>query len=159
MLNNELMYLNHFDDDFKKYLLNDGSHIDDGISNLVEAINSIEVLCTMNCCQGALISEEKFNHCPISYVDFYVLHHQYHVANKLFVELTHKFGSILDCRISYEADFNLTDDDVSEDNGLVNLRYTIEIPEPENIINIEKLYEEIVSEVKKFSKRYKMLNY
>ena len=85
MLNNELMFLNQFDYNYKNYILNDDCNIDEGIKNLVDAINEVDVLCTMNSCQGALISKDKSNHCPITYVEFYVLHHQYHVANKLFV--------------------------------------------------------------------------
>lgn len=152
------MFLNPYGPTYKKSLLEmHKNNIDKGVEDLVNAINEIDVLVTMNSCQGKLIPEEKEEHCPKTYVDFYVLYHQYHVANKLFSELTHKFGGMIYCKIWYEADVDFINDNEVEDNGMINLRYSIEIY-PESLTNADKTYKEIVSEVKKFGYRRHNIN-
>lgn len=153
-----LCYINQFDFEYKNYLIEYSKNIiDKGILELVEAINSIDVLCTMNSCQGKLVEDEEDEHCPLTYVDFFVLYHQYQVAHDLFRILVHKFGGLIDCRVSYEADINHISDDEVEDNGLINMRFRIEMMYPEEILEGGiNVYNRLVDEVKEFSKNLKL---
>ncbi|KPI48388.1 hypothetical protein ACWTV9_10250 [Clostridioides difficile] len=125
-----------FDKEYKEWLLKKAEKdnlIDKHMLDLCNAINSIEDLVTMNCCQGHMIPEEKHNHCPINYVDFFVLNHNYNVANNLFARLKHKLGGEILCRVDWEEDTDLHEDENGEeyveDNGLINMRYRIELLE------------------------------
>lgn len=153
-----LTYINQYDFKYKKYLLEKARcTIDKGILELVDAINSIDVLCTMNSCQGNLIEDEADEHCLFTYVDFFVLYHQYYVAHNLFRILINKFGEFLDCTITYESDVNFVDDNTVEDNGLINMRFRIELVEPDNIlVGGLNIYNRLVKEVKEFSKTIKI---
>lgn len=123
--------------------------IDDGIRDLVDAINAIPVFFSMSACQGFLIEEEREDHCPETYVDFYVIDEQYPLARQLLGSLVSKFGASIDCKVVYEADFDITDDDEIVPNGMVKLRHSIELYELPPAL-LKSTYEEIVNHVKKF---------
>lgn len=148
-----LCYINQFDFEYKKCSLEQTRHtIDKGILELVDAINSIEVLCTMNSCQSKLIEDEADNHCPLTYIDFFVLYHQYQVAHDLLRVLTHKFGQLIDCGVSYEADIDFIGDDEVEDNGSINMRFRIEMIYPNEMLEGGiNVYNRLVNTVKEFS--------
>lgn len=151
-----LVNINQYDYAYKKYVLDGHNEIDHGIKDLVDAINSIDMLCTINSCQGALIPEEEEEHCPITYVDFFVLFHQYQIAHKLFVELMNTFGYKIRCTLDYEEDYDYIDNDTVEDNGTINLRFRLEMGDissgADQHIDLQ-LYKAIVAEVKEFSKK------
>ena len=151
MINN-LTNINQFDFRFKECILShDSTIIDNGIKELVDSINSIEEFCTINSCQGFLIKKERYDHAPITYVDFYVLYHNYNMAFNLFRILTHKIGSLINCTVNYEADQDYIDDDYVEDNGLINMRFRIEIYEPnESYMTCLELYKKIINEINSF---------
>ena len=141
-----------FDKGYKEWLLEKAKEdnlIDKHMVDLCDAINSIEDLVTMNCCQGHMIPQEKHNHCPINYVDFCVLNHNYTVANNLFAKLKHKLGSEILCNIEFEEDVDFYEEECGEeyveDNGLINMRYRIELYEtnPEYKTGVE-LKQEII---------------
>lgn len=123
--------------------------IDDGIRDLVDAINAIPAFFSMSACQGFLIEEEREDHCPETYVDFYVTDEQYPVARLLLGSLASKFNASIDCKVVYEADFDVTAADEIVPNGMVKLRHSIELYELPPAL-LKSTYEEIVSHVKKF---------
>jgi len=135
----------YYDDDYKNLLLGDAV-IDQGIRELVDAINECEYLVTMNSCQGFLVEKEKTEHCPHAYVDFFVLEHRYVLADTLLLLLVEEFGSRIICKLEYQADFEIIDDPQGEtaiDNGLVILRYRIELAELRQDLQLST-YKEIV---------------
>lgn len=134
----------------KKDFLADPNAIDQGIRELADAINSVDVFVTMNSCQGFLIESEREAHCQETYVDFYVLNQEYQTANKFLTSLVSKFNSLIDCKLVYEADYNLISDDEVEVTGLVNLRYGIKIYELEPAL-MATTYREIINHVKEFA--------
>ena len=147
----------------KDFYLSDPTVIDYGIKELVDAINSIDVLFTMKSCQGALIISEKDKHCPITYVDFYVLYHQYHIAQNLMVSLVNEFGIEDMCKMEYDPDFDRIFDRITEDeyeaNGLVDLRFRIKIfdtsyEDLKYADSARDTYEKVVEHVKDFSEIY-----
>jgi hypothetical protein len=110
----------------------------------------------MNSCQGKLIEGEEDEHCPLTYIDFFVLYHQYQVAHDLLRVITHKFGQLIDCNVSYEADVNHISDDEVEDNGLINMRFRIEMIYPDEMLEGGiNVYNRLVNVVKEFSKKIK----
>lgn len=136
-------------EDKEKYL-EDPNAIDKGIKELVDAINAIDVFFTMNACQGFLIEAERDDHCPETYVDFYVINEQYQLARMLLGSLTSKFNALINCKVVYEADFDFISEDEVAANGMVKLRHSIEIFElPADMMKIT--YEEIVGHIEKFA--------
>jgi len=140
-----------FEEEDKDYiLLESENNIDYGIEDLCNVINSVDCFVTMNSCQGSLHEEEKDNHCPKTYVDFYVLNHEYDIANNLFIALISEFGECLNCTLNFRPDFDMIDD-YTEENGCVNLRYSIEF------VNVNNWIEDSVVTIKKvveFIKKY-----
>lgn len=136
--------------DKEEWFLRDPQTIDPGIKDLVDAINSVDVFVTMNSCQGFLIESESSNHCPRTYVDFYVLNEQYYIADMFLRLLSSKFGSLINCKLMYEPDFDLNEDDEVADNGFINLRYSIEIDEL-RLDLVGPTYREIVEYVDRFA--------
>ena len=132
----------------KKFFLNDAD-IDKCIRPLVDAINSIKYFSTMNSCQGSLIIEEKENHCPLTYVDFYVLHHQYELAHILFSILKNKFDDGVLCSVDYESDFNMINEDEIDYNGYINLRFRLQISDDQ--IDFENIYKDVVKTIEDLS--------
>jgi len=135
-----------FYDDKDKGCLLDRAIIDEGIRELVDAINECEYLVTMNSCQGFLVESKKTEHCPRAYVDFFVLEHRYILADTLLLLLVEEFGSRIICKLEYQADFDIIDDPLGEtaiDNGLVILRYRIELAELRQDLQLST-YKEIV---------------
>ena len=106
----------------KKFFLKDVS-IDEGIKPLVDSINSIKYFASMNSCQGTLLINESNNHCPKTYVDFYVLHHKYELAHMLFSILVNKFDDGVICEVKYEPDFVLENENEIDYNGWINLHF------------------------------------
>lgn len=123
--------------------------IDDGIRELVDAINAIPVFFSMSACQGFLVEEEREDHCPETYVDFYVTDEQYPLARWLLGSLVSRFGASIDCKVVYEADFDVTEADEIVPNGMVKLRHSIELYELPPAL-MKSTYQEIVNHVKKF---------
>lgn len=150
MLSNRI---NKYTRQYKKRVL---EHIEDkvdkGMLELVETINSIDDLITINCCQGELIESEKNEHCPRTYVDFYVLNHNYNLANNIFVDLVSELGSMIKCSVEYEADFDFLDDDSVEDNGFINLRYSIDFIDVNNYLTMtaKEIYDKVIEIVSKY---------
>lgn len=146
-----------FDEEDKYWILLDSEDIiDPGIQKLCDAINYVDCFVTMNSCQGALYEDEKLNHCYKTYVDFYVLNHQYHVANKLFKILVSKFGDMLDCKLKFWPDYDYTDDDCANENGNVILRYSLEFVDINGWLkNGIKIMNEVINEIRYFGKLYK----
>ncbi|KAF5057612.1 hypothetical protein DSECCO2_354930 [anaerobic digester metagenome] len=123
--------------------------IDDGIRELVDAINTIPVFFSMSACQGFLVEDERDDHCPESYVDFYVIDGQYQLAQLLLGSLASKFGASIDCKVVYEADFEITTDDEIIANGMVKLRHSIELYElPPDLM--KTTYQELVEHIREF---------
>ncbi|MBK5244398.1 MAG: hypothetical protein JJE18_05130 [Eubacteriaceae bacterium] len=147
--NNNPVTLFTFED--KKKYLSDPGLIDKGIKELADAINSVNVLFTMNSCQGFLIESEREEHCQETYVDFYVVNHQNHIANMLLTSLVSKFDALVDCKLIYEADYNFISEDEVEVNGFVNLRYGIKLYELMPDL-METTYKEIIEHIKIFAK-------
>lgn len=147
-------YINVFTNEYKKFLLEENPEIDKGIKDLVDAINNNKYLVTMNSCQGAMFPKEAEQHCPITYVDFYALNHKYDVAHNLLIEITHVFGSAINCSLSYEPDFDIEiaedGEEYSEDNGFVDFRYRIEINDF-TIVSILDKYKKLVEVVNNFN--------
>jgi len=135
----------------KKNFLEKPGAIDKGIKELADAINSVNDLFTMNSCQGFLIESEREEHCQETYVDFYVVNHQDHIANMLLTSLVSKFDALIDCKLIYEADYNFISDDEVEVNGFVNLRYGIKLYELAPDL-METTYKEIIEHIKRFAK-------
>lgn len=147
MLNNIVL----FDDEDKDQILFEAEDdVDEGIRELCDAINSVEYFVTINSCQGALYENEKDNHCSKTYVDFYVLYHKYDIANDLFVALVSEFGEPIDCKLYFRPDFDMNDDCI-EENGHVNLRYSIEFIDVNNWREDSKV---TIRKVVEFIKRY-----
>lgn len=134
----------------KKNFLRDPDAIDKGIKELTDAINSVDAFFTMNSCQGFLIESEREDHCPETYVDFYVLNQQYQIADMLLISLVSKFEALIDCKLVYEADFNFISEDEAEATGFVNLRYGIKLFELRPDL-METTYREIVNHIKGFA--------
>lgn len=135
----------HYDSEDKKLLL-DGAVTDEGIRELVEAINSCEFFVVMNSCQGFLSENEKPEHCSHAHVSFFVLEHYYIVAEKLFILLTEKFGSHIGCSMYYQPDYDFIDSpggEITKDNGDVIPIYQIEIENLKDELHI-KTYREVV---------------
>lgn len=135
--------------DKEKYL-EDPKAIDKGIKELADAVNSVDVLFTMNSCQGFLIEAERDDHCPETYVDFYVIGEQYHIARMLLGSLVSKFSALINCKVVYEADFDFISEDEVAANGMVKLRHSIEIFELPTAL-MKTTYEELVSHIIKFA--------
>lgn len=147
-INNNPVTLFTFED--KKKYLSDPGLIDKGIKELADAINSVNVLFTMNSCQGFLIESEREEHCQETYVDFYVVDHQDHIANMLLTSLVSKFDALVDCKLIYEADYNFISEDEVEVNGFVNLRYGIKLYELMPDL-MKTTYKEIIEHIKIFA--------
>jgi hypothetical protein len=142
----------YYDDEYKSLLLGD-AEIDKGIRELCDAINSSDFFVTMNSCQGFLVVNEKSEHCPCAYVDFFVLYDFYNMAESLFILLIEKFRSFIICSMEYQADFDIIDDpkgDIAADNGQVILRYHIEFVELLDNLHLST-YREVVDCVNEFS--------
>ncbi|MGV8905529.1 MAG: hypothetical protein ACOH15_02885 [Acetobacterium sp.] len=139
-----------FTSEDKKNFLKDPGAIDQGIRELADAINSVDVFVTMNSCQGFLIESEREAHCQETYVDFYVLNQEYQLANMFLAALVSKFNSLIDCKLVYEADYNLISEDEVEVTGLVNFRYGIKLYELEPDL-MEATYRAIIKQVKAFA--------
>jgi len=123
--------------------------IDEGIRELVDAINAIPVFFSMSACQGFLIEDERDEHCPETYVDFYVTDEQYQLARLLLGSLASKFNASIDCKVVYEADFDITAADEIVANGMVKLRHSIELYElPPELM--KSTYQEMVDHIRKF---------
>ena len=133
----------------KKYLA-DPNAIDKGIKDLADAVNAVKVFFTMNSCQGFLIEAERDDHCPETYVDFYVIDEQYQLAQMLLGSLVSKFNALINCKVVYEADFDFISEDEVAANGQVKLRHSIELFElPADLM--KTTYDEIVYHIKKFA--------
>ena len=107
----------------------------------------------MNSCQGFLVVNEKSEHCPCAYDDFFVLYDFYNMAESLFILLIEKFRSFIICSMEYQADFDIIDDpkgDIAADNGQVILRYHIEFVELLDNLHLST-YREVVDCVNEFS--------
>lgn len=147
---NEVVLLEYENKDY--ILLDYGDNIDWGIRDLCDTLNSIEYFVTTNSCQGSLYENEKSNHCPKTYVDFYVLDHNYEVANNLFISLISEFGEHLNCTLNFQPDFDI-EDEYSEENGNVILRYRIELICENHRIEDNK---NTIKKLVKFIKKYNM---
>lgn len=150
-----LRYINNMNEDYKYEFLEDiEDDVDKGIINLVNVINENPYFVTMNSCQGELIEDEKDDHCPITYVDFYVLNHKYNVANDLFSTLVHKFGQILECKIWFEPDVDYSEEeDCMEENGYINLRYRLKVMNIHNwCYHADKILSDLIKEIKEFNR-------
>ncbi|UYO62352.1 hypothetical protein LNN31_16405 [Acetobacterium wieringae] len=133
----------------KTAYLQNPEDIDGGIRELVDAINAIPVFFSMSACQGFLIEEERDDHCPETYVDFYVIDEQYQLAKLLLGSLASKFNASIDCKVVYEADFEMTAADEIVPNGMVKLRHSIELYElPADLM--KSTYQELVDHVRRF---------
>lgn len=132
--------------DKEMFLENQDELIDKGIRELTDVINSIDFLMTVNSCQGSLIPEEANNHCPLTYVDFYVMDHKYHIANLLMTSLVSEFGNSIECGLSFEPDFDLIDENIVEDNGYVNFRYRIQLDDLE-------IYKKVIEKIDEFKNK------
>ena len=165
-LRDNFIYVVLFDREAKEFFLKDQDNkIDRGIRELCDAINSIDYLVTMNSCQGDLY-EEEYGHCPKTYVDFYVLNHQYYIADIMLKTLVSVFGDKVSCTLEYEADLDIFVDEEGEEwceeNGLINYRYRIEMinvnqwtDEPsietyKRIVEVIKEYSEFIKQNKEF---------
>ncbi|MGM0395784.1 MAG: hypothetical protein ACQEP4_01875 [Bacillota bacterium] len=146
-----LININQFNEEYKEDIMDmlPEFDIDKGIEELVTAINEIDIFCSAGSCQGELIPEESGGHVQMTYVDFYVLYHQYDVANNLLNRLVHKFGSVLNCQIWFEAGFDFIGENEIRDNGRIELRYRIEIY-ANDCMEPMKTYKDIVREVKQY---------
>lgn len=99
------------------------------------------------------ISEDARRFMPKTYVDFYILNNEYNVGFELFRVLTHKFGSLIYCSVEFESDFNKIDECSLEDNGYINLRFSLEIYEPHELHYPKlQLYRDIINEICMFRK-------
>ncbi|MBC3803399.1 hypothetical protein GH808_02970 [Acetobacterium fimetarium] len=140
-----------YDAEYKSLALST-AQIDEGIRELADAINQCKCLVTINSCQGFLIENEKSKHCPIAYVDFFVLEHCYTVVEALFMLLVEEFRSCIICKMEYQADFDIIDDpggEIAEDNGYVIPRYHIEFEELKDNLH-ELMYQEVVELIKAY---------
>lgn len=134
--------------------LRDPADIDDGIRELVDAINTTPAFFSMSACQGFLIEDEREEHCPETYVDFYVTDEQYQLARLLLASLTSKFSASIDCKVVYEADFDVIGEDEIVANGMVKLRHSIELYElPPDLM--KTTYQELVEHIRKFGEAVK----
>jgi hypothetical protein len=114
----------------KKYFL-ENQNIDLGITELVDAINSIEVLVTISSSQGSLMENYGEYYSKNPYVWFQVLDNQFQVGNGLMASLVGEFSEEVKCSVDYCSEFDFFDDEdgevVIEENGLVNLTFCIEL--------------------------------
>jgi hypothetical protein len=108
----------------------------------------------MSACQGFLIEEEREQHCPETYVDFYVIDEQYPLARLLLGSLASKFNVSIDCKVVFEADFDITTEDEIVANGMVKLRHSIELYELPTAL-MKTTYQEIVDHIRKFGEAIK----
>ncbi|PGS55104.1 hypothetical protein [Bacillus sp. AFS041924] len=152
--------ITYFDKEDKEFLVSQtmiAGVVDERIKELVDEINGIENLVTMNSCQGGsepYTEQEvkdrggKGNHCPITYVDFYAIDHDYYTANLLIAFIIAEIGSEerVSGNMSFEEDGYIDEDDYFQPNGLMSLRYRIEGESPEVI-------SEITAAVRKFKKQ------
>jgi hypothetical protein len=143
-------YLTSYDKEDKWCFL-ENAEIDEGILPIVKALNKYEILVTINSCQGRTSPEQNSEHSPITYVDFYVLHQAYDVANDLLVYLKQQFGKKIEVEIQFEPDTYINDDDYVVVTGNVNLRYRIKS------VNgfISKLIGDIAEKIEVFGKNIK----
>ena len=150
--------INTFNKKCKEVFLKDiDEKVDKGMLELVNAINSIPDLVTINCCQGELIEEEQYEHCPRTYVDFYVLNNNYDMANNLFAEIVGELGSIIKCSVEYEADFDFIDENSIEENGYINLRYSIDFIDIQDHIfymTANEIYRKVINIVSEFKLKF-----
>lgn len=167
-----LQYATMFDEEDKEFFL-DGAEIDEGIKNVVDAINEIDDFVTMNSCQGGghgeygfiktivvpnqpqevkdfvkdLLKDYDENHCPITYVDFYVLNHNYKLAEELFIFLQRKFPcGVLQCGLEFQYDYDVDENDETIPTGYVDYRYRIE----STIGYDKKLLEDLAKSIRDF---------
>ncbi|XLP22303.1 hypothetical protein ACFMB7_28315 [Bacillus toyonensis] len=123
MLNNVVYY----DKECKDFFLEDlDSKVDAGIRNVVNAINEIDNFVTMNSCQGRRTPDTDTEHCPITYVDFYALECKFLLAEALFIFLKREFGDDIDCRLDFEEECYIDENDYAVPTGEVSYRYRIE---------------------------------
>ncbi|WP_026575975.1 hypothetical protein [Bacillus sp. UNC438CL73TsuS30] len=146
---NFFKYVTMFNEEDKKFFL-EGAEIDEGIKEVVDAINEIDDFVTMNSCQGGghaandiikfivpsqpnevkefvkdLMKEYDENHCPNTYVDFYVLYHNYRLAEELFIFLKQKIGDNIECGLTFEEDGNINEETFKA-TGEIIYRYGIQ---------------------------------
>lgn len=112
--------------------------VDELMQPLVEAINDIATLVTMNCCQGGGTIYPDGTHCPITYVDFYAINHDYFTANTFLAFVVAEVGNTEICSASmdFEEDGEVDDEDYWEANGLISPRYRLKGGSPEDIPTI-----------------------
>lgn len=125
-----LDYVEEFDDEAKEDILKDAD-IDTEILGLCNAINSFKSFLTINSCQGSLNESTKYDHCPITYVDFYVASHNYYIANALLVYLSSRMEGAIKTSISLEngSDIYIDEngDEVETCNDIIAYRYKIDL--------------------------------
>lgn len=150
-----------FDNEDKEFFVSQTKEtgvVDELMKELVDELNGIENIATMNCCQGGSMPytdkeiQERGKqgyHCPITYVDFYAMNHDYFTANCLVAFVVAEIGN--EERVSGQMDFEedgfIDEDDYFQPNGLISFRYRIEGSSPEDI-------PAIIEAVKKFKKEY-----
>ena len=158
-LNTRIGNLTYFDEIDKGFMITDTMQpgvIDERMRELVNEINSIPTLMTMNCCQGGSepftsleVKERGYNgtHCPITYVDFYAIDHDYVTANLLIAFVVAEIGNDerVNGRMTYEEDGYVEDNEFFR-NGDIMLRFRIEGESPDVI-------DEITSAVRKFKEQ------
>jgi hypothetical protein len=149
---NETDQITYFTQKDKKKYLDDPSLIDQGIKELADAINGVDVFFTMNSCQGFLVENERDNHCPETYVDFYVINEDYSIGHRLLAGLANTFDGLINCKLVYEPNFDFISEEEVKSNGFVNLRYSIELFElvPELM---QKTYQELIQYIQKFARK------
>jgi hypothetical protein len=152
--------ITYFDGEDKDYLVGQTiipGVVDERMKGLVDEINGIENLVTMNSCQGGSepYTEQEVKdrgkegfHCPITYVDFYTVDHDYSIANLLVAFVVAEIGNEERVwgNMSFEEDGYIDEDDYFQPNGFITLRYRIEGESPEVI-------SEITAAVRKFKKQ------
>lgn len=165
-----MQHVTMFDKEDKEFYLK-GAEIDEGIRKVVDAINEIDEFVTMNSCQGGghaaygtikrivpsqpddvkefvkdLMKDYDENHCPITYVDFYVLNHNYFLAQEFFIFLQRKFPDVLQCTLDFQYDFTVNENDEAIPTGKVDYRYRIE----SHIGYDKELLEELAKSIRYF---------
>ncbi|PEY15536.1 hypothetical protein CN331_21090 [Bacillus cereus] len=127
MIKNLLEKVVFFDGEDKDFFLKDlDNQVDEGIREVVDAINTIDDFVTMNSCQGGGTPYPDTEHCPITYVDFYVLHHNYTLAECFFIFLKRELGDEVYCKLSFEEEIYLDDDEYVIPTGGIEYRYRVE---------------------------------
>lgn len=134
--------------------------VDELMIPLVDEINEIPELITMNCCIGGSLpyTEKEVRergkngtHCPNTYVSFYVINHHYEVAHALMAYIQNKFvpddeaDDVDDvsawCSMEYEKD-GYIEDDCFILNGKTSLRFCIQGDSPDVIKEITQVVKE-----------------